>query len=226
MLKVNNISKSFGNIKVLDNISLNIEKGDLISIIGKSGSGKTTLLNILGSIEKPDLGEIKFNNTNIQNLKEKELAKFRNEKIGFVFQSHHLLPEFTAVENVFLPGLINQKHIDNFKNHEQKVKERAMDILRELGLSERLNHKPSQMSGGEQQRVSLARALINNPDIILADEPTGNLDGQNSNIIFDLLVRLNKDKKITCLFVTHNTKYSKLGNKQYSLQKGKINVLN
>ena len=196
MLKVNNISKSFGEIKILDNISLNIEKGDLISIIGKSGSGKTTLLNILGSIEKPDLGEIKFNNTDIQNLKEKELAKFRNEKIGFVFQSHHLLPEFTAVENVFLPGLINQKYIDDFKNHEQKVKERAIDLLKELELSARLNHKPSQMSGGEQQRVSLARALINNPDIILADEPTGNLDGQNSNIIFDLLVRLNQVKKI------------------------------
>ena len=140
MLKVNNISKSFGEIKILDNISLNIEKGDLISIIGKSGSGKTTLLNILGSIEKPDLGEIKFNNTNIQNLKEKELAKFRNEKIGFVFQSHHLLPEFTAVENVFLPGLINQKYIDNFKNHEQKVKERAIELLKELELSARLNH--------------------------------------------------------------------------------------
>tara|TARA_B100001750_G_C15510800_1_gene603509 strand:+ start:402 stop:1058 length:657 start_codon:yes stop_codon:yes gene_type:complete len=217
MITVSNISKSFGDIKVLDKINLKIEKGDLISIIGKSGSGKTTLLNILGSIEKMDEGELKINDRNIKNLKEPELAKIRNEKIGFVFQAHHLLPEFTALENVCLPGFINPKNT--------KVKDRAKEILTKLNLENRLNHKPHQLSGGEQQRISLARAMINNPDIILADEPTGNLDGQNSNIIFDLIVQLNKEKKITCLFVTHNVKYSKLANKRYHLEKGKLNVL-
>ena len=197
MLKGTNISKSYGNVHVLENLNIEIHKNEIAAIVGKSGSGKSTLLHILGTLDAPDEGHIRISNIDITSLDEKELATFRNERIGFIFQFHHLLSEFTALENVCLPGFIGGMD-------EHKTKERATELLTYLGLGDRLTHKPGELSGGEQQRVAIARALINNPDIVFADEPTGNLDDHTSEDLFELLLKLRKDYNQTFVLVTHS----------------------
>ncbi len=197
MIQTKNIQKSFGKVNVIKGIDLSIEKGQLVSIVGESGAGKTTLLQILGSLLKPDAGEVFINGTNIFNLTSKELSSFRNRELGFVFQFHQLLPEFTAFENVILPGIIG-------KRNSKEVKARASELFRYLNLSDRETHKPNELSGGEQQRVAVARALINQPSVIFADEPTGNLDSNNTNELFDLLVKLKIELNQTVVLVTHN----------------------
>ena len=172
MLKAELLVKSFGDLKVLKGISLEVNKGEIVSIVGASGAGKTTLLQILGTLGKPDSGKVLINQKDVFSMKENELSHFRNKEIGFVFQFHHLLPEFTAFENVCIPGYIARRH-------RKEVESRAKELLRMLELSDRFDHKPSQLSGGEKQRVAVARALINSPSIILADEPSGNLDSHN-----------------------------------------------
>ena len=173
MIKAIQIQKSYGPLQVLKGVDLQVEKGELVSIVGASGAGKSTLLHIIGTLDKPDAGEVIMNDIRLSGLNEKELAHFRNKHIGFVFQFHHLLPEFTALENVCIPGFIA-------KTKESVVNNRAKELLDFLGLKDRLEHKPGQLSGGEQQRVAVARALINNPGVILADEPSGNLDTHNA----------------------------------------------
>lgn len=197
MIRTSNIYKSFGKVDVLKGINLNIEKGELVSIVGASGAGKTTLLQILGTLLNPDQGEVFINNTSVFNLKNNALAKFRNQELGFVFQFHQLLPEFTAFENVILPGMVG--------NHNMKeVKRRAHELFEYLNISHRLEHKPNELSGGEQQRIAVARALINRPSVIFADEPTGNLDTNNTNELFDLLVKLKNEFNQTVVLVTHS----------------------
>ncbi len=215
MLQAKNISKSYGNLQVLSDVSLDVKKGEIIAIVGKSGSGKTTLLHIMGTLDKADEGIVQLNDQNITNFKPKELAQFRNEKLGFIFQFHHLLAEFTAVENVMIPALIGKKNIN-------ASKEKAIELLSYLGLSERLEHKPNQMSGGEQQRVAIARSLINNPSVILADEPTGNLDDSISEEFFDLILRLRKDLGQTFIIVTHSKDLASKCDRTLTLSRGKI----
>ncbi len=203
MLRAIDIEKSYDDLKVLRGISLEIEKSTITSIVGKSGSGKSTLLHIMGTLDNPDNGYIEIGGQNISQLSDKELAIFRNRQIGFVFQFHHLIPEFNAIENVCIPG-----HISNTRN--SKVVSKAKELLDYLGLSERLHHKPSELSGGEQQRVAVARALINDPSLIFADEPTGNLDTSTSEELHQLFVDLKKDMGQTFIIVTHNEELAKL----------------
>ena len=197
MLIGRNITKSSGALEVLSDLNIEIYKNEIAAIVGKSGSGKSTLLHILGTLDEPDTGSISISDTDITSLSQKELAQVRHQKIGFIFQFHHLLGEFTALENVCIPAYINGAD-------ESTTKERATELLHYLGLSERLQHKPSELSGGEQQRVAIARALINQPDIIFADEPTGNLDDHTSEDLFQLLLRLRKDYNQTFVLVTHS----------------------
>ena len=180
MLTAKNISKNFGEIKVLDNINLNVGKGSIVSIYGSSGAGKSTLLYILSTLDKPDKGEIQINNLSISELKGDKLSDFRNDKVGFIFQFHNLLDEFNVLENVCLPGYVSSSNNSDTEN-------KAKELLKELDLSSRQNHKPNQLSGGEQQRVAIARSLINSPEIIFADEPTGNLDAKNSKTFIELI---------------------------------------
>ena len=179
MIQANNITKSFGDLQVLKGIDLRIDKGEIVSIVGPSGAGKTTLLQILGTLSRPDTGEIVYDNRNINALKDKHIANFRNKQIGFVFQFHHLLPEFTALENVCIPAFIG-------KTPKAEAEEKAIEILRFLKMEDRLDHRPNELSGGELQRVAVARALINEPTVILADEPSGNLDTQNKEELHKL----------------------------------------
>ena len=215
MLTGKNIYKRYGTVEVLKGVNISIEKGEVASIVGPSGSGKSTLLHILGTLDKADMGEVNMNNTLISLLNGNKLAAFRNKHIGFVFQFHHLLPEFTAWENVCIPGWLAGRK----KN---EVREKAEEILKMLGLAERLENKPSAMSGGEQQRVAVARALINNPDIVMADEPTGNLDSANARelhqLFFDLRTKFNQ----TFLIVTHNEELAKLSDRILYMKDGKI----
>ena len=197
MIRTNNIHKSFGQVDVLKGIDLKIDKGELVSIVGASGAGKTTLLQILGTLLPPDQGEVIINNTSIYKLKNKELAKFRNKELGFVFQFHQLLPEFTAFENVILPGMIGKRNM-------KEVKHRANELFEYLGMLDRAEHKPSELSGGEQQRIAVARALINQPSVLFADEPTGNLDTNNTDELFNLLVQLKNEFNQTVVMVTHS----------------------
>lgn len=197
MLKGLNISKSYGNVKVLEGLDIEINKNEIAAIVGKSGSGKSTLLHILGTLDSPDEGSISISDTNITSLDENELARFRNERIGFIFQFHHLLGEFTALENVCLPAFIGG-------NDPEQTMKRAKELLNYLGLGHRTSHKPNELSGGEQQRVAIARSLINNPDIVFADEPTGNLDDHTSEDLFELLLKLRKDYNQTFVLVTHS----------------------
>jgi len=180
----------------LNGISLEISKGDMVAVMGPSGSGKSTLLHILGGIDKPTRGKVYVNRTDINALSDKELALFRNKNIGFVFQFHYLLPEFTALENVLIPVEIYQRR--------KSKKEKAIEILERLNLSHRLNHKPSELSGGEQQRVAIARAIINNPSVVLADEPTGNLDSKNTKNVMNILKELNENNSTTVIIATHD----------------------
>ncbi|SVD65992.1 uncharacterized protein METZ01_LOCUS418846 [marine metagenome] len=216
ILSAKNISKSFEGTKVLKEINLSINQGEIISISGPSGAGKTTLLNILGTIEAPDDNndsKLMICERDIFGLNDKELSNFRNKNIGFVFQFHELLPEFTCLENVCLPAWI-----DNNNN----IKERAISLFKELGLIDKLDKKPATLSGGERQRVSIARALINNPKIILADEPSGNLDSKNSEILYDIFFDLRKKINCTFIIVTHNQSLAKKADRQIVINDGKI----
>ena len=216
ILLAKNISKSFNETKVLKEINLSINQGEIISISGPSGAGKTTLLNILGTIETPDDNndsKLMICERDVFELNDKELSNFRNKNIGFVFQFHELLPEFTCLENVCLPAWI-----DNNNN----IKERAISLFKELGLIDKLDKKPATLSGGERQRVSIARALINNPKIILADEPSGNLDSKNSEILYDIFFDLRKKINCTFIIVTHNQSLAKKADRQIVINDGKI----
>lgn len=213
MLKATNIHKSYKNLHVLKGVDFSVDKGEIVSIVGKSGAGKSTLLHIIGTLDKPDRGSVQFNQREISTLNAKDLAAFRNENIGFIFQFHHLLPEFTALENVCIPGFI-------LRNPETKVKKKAKELLDYLGLSERLTHKPSQLSGGEQQRVAVARALINNPNVIFADEPSGNLDSASSQELHQLLFQLRADFQQTFVIVTHNEELAGMSDRRVEMQDG------
>lgn len=202
MIKANNITKSFGSLQVLKGINLEIQEGEVVSIVGPSGAGKTTLLQILGTLDSSDNGVLEINGTNVMNLPEKELSAFRNKNIGFVFQFHQLLPEFTALENVMIPALIA-------KEKSSLAEKRAKEILDFLKLSERMSHKPSELSGGEKQRVAVARALINNPVVILADEPSGSLDTKNKEELHSLFFELRDKMQQTFVIVTHDEQLAK-----------------
>ncbi len=215
MLSGKNIYKSYGPVEVLKGVSMEVKKGEVASIVGPSGSGKSTLLHILGTLDRADKGEVTMNGTLLNSLSGKKLAAFRNKSIGFVFQFHHLLPEFTAWENVCIPGWLSGRR----KN---EVIEKANELLQMLGLGHRLENKPNEMSGGEQQRVAVARALINNPDIVMADEPTGNLDSANSNELHQLFIDLRNKFNQTFLIVTHNEELAKLSDRILYMKDGKI----
>ncbi len=213
MIEVKDIHKNFGDLEVLRGVHLTISKGEIVSIVGASGAGKTTLLQILGTLDSADQGDILFEGKSIMKLRKKALSEFRNDNIGFVFQFHHLLPEFTALENVVLPALIGNKN-------KQKAEARAKDLLGRLGLSERLNHKPAQLSGGEQQRTSVARALINNPQLILADEPSGNLDSENADELHELFFKLREETNQTFVIVTHNEELANMADRKIVMKDG------
>jgi lipoprotein-releasing system ATP-binding protein len=215
MLSAKNIYKRFGSVEVLKGVDIDINSGEIVSIVGPSGSGKSTLLHILGTLDKPDRGEVLLNNENISRLQGDKLAGFRNRHIGFVFQFHHLLPEFSALENVCIPGWLASRS----KNG---VKLRAEELLNILGLSQRLDNKPNQLSGGEQQRVAVARALINKPDIVFADEPTGNLDTANAKELHQLFFDLRKEFNQTFLIVTHNEELAQLSDRTLTMKDGKM----
>ena len=217
MIKLKNISKSYGSQKILDNISLDVKKGEFISIIGPSGAGKTTLLNIIGTIEDfsaSDKTELTLNDIDIHNLNDNEISEFRNKNIGFIFQFHQLLPELNLEENIFLPSLIG-------KYSKSEYLKKVKDLAKLLGIEKLLKKYPDSISGGERQRVSVARSLINGPKILLADEPTGNLDSKNEQIIMDLFKKLNKELGLTIILVTHNNDFAKISNKCNTLKDGK-----
>ncbi len=215
MLKGKNIHKRYGTVQVLKGVNIEIIKGEIVSIVGSSGAGKSTLLHILGTLDSPDEGEIFLYENNMRRLEGKKLAAFRNRHIGFVFQFHHLLPEFTALENVCIPGWLAGKG----KN---EVRSRAKELLGLLGLSHRLENKPGALSGGEQQRVAVARALINNPDIVFADEPTGNLDSQHAMELHQLFIDLRDKFSQTFLIVTHNEELAQLSDRIVHMRDGYI----
>jgi lipoprotein-releasing system ATP-binding protein len=213
MLKAEKITRKFGDLQVLKGVDITIETGEMVSIVGSSGAGKSTLLHILGSLDQPDAGTIVLDNQLIQALSPKKLAAFRNKNIGFIFQFHHLLPEFDALENVSIPGWIAG-------NNKTLVKERAIELLTSLGLKERIFHKPNQLSGGEQQRVAVARALINQPKIVFADEPTGNLDSNNARDLHQVFVDLNQQTGTSFLIVTHNLELAALSGRTLHMKDG------
>jgi lipoprotein-releasing system ATP-binding protein len=215
MLSARNIQKKYGQLEVLKGVDINIKKGEIVSIVGSSGAGKSTLLHILGTLDKADAGEIILNNQRVDKLSGKRLAAFRNKEIGFVFQFHHLLPEFTALENVCIPGWIAG-------GKKKEVQVRAEELLKNLGLIDRLENKPQQLSGGEQQRVAVARALINNPSIVMADEPTGNLDSTNAKELHQLFIDLRKQFNQTFLIVTHNEELAQMSDRIVHMKDGKI----
>ena len=215
MIQVVNVSKAYGDIQVLKGLSLKIDKGEVVSIVGASGAGKSTLLHIIGLLDRPDGGEVIIDDNNLANLSDKELSSFRNKHIGFVFQFHHLLPEFTAMENVCIPGWIG-------KRNDNEVKEQAKELLDYLGLKDRFDHKPSQLSGGEQQRVAVARALINHPKVVLADEPSGNLDSDTARELHELFFRLRKEFYQTFVIVTHNEELAKLADREVTMVDGRL----
>lgn len=215
MIEIKNIKKSYGALPVLKGIDLTIGEGEIVSIVGASGAGKSTLLHILGTLDRPDEGQYTFNNEEISKYSEKKLSNFRNQHIGFVFQFHQLLPEFTALENVCMPALIAGKKLKD-------VKDRALELLRFLNVEERAQHKPSELSGGEQQRVAVARALINNPEIIFADEPSGNLDSANAKELHQLFFRLRDEFKQSFVIVTHNEELANLADRKLTMQDGMI----
>ncbi|MBK8967980.1 MAG: ABC transporter ATP-binding protein [Lewinellaceae bacterium] len=213
MLQAQNIHKAFGKLEILKGVNVAVSRGEVVSIVGKSGAGKSTLLHILGTLDNADRGELRINETQVRGLGGRQLAGFRNRHIGFVFQFHHLLPEFTAEENVCIPGFIQ-------KRPENAVRKRAAELLDYLGLSDRLSHKPSELSGGEQQRVAVARALINQPDIIFADEPTGNLDSAASQDLHQLIRRLSNEYNQTFVIVTHNKELADLSDRCLEMRDG------
>jgi lipoprotein-releasing system ATP-binding protein len=215
MIKANNIQYSYGNLEVLKGVNLHIKKGEFVSITGSSGAGKTTLLQLLGTLDKVQRGSLVINNKEVNTLNQKELASFRNKEIGFVFQFHNLLIEFTALENVCLPAFIAG-------TDKKQAEQKGLELLALLGLTDRANHKPDELSGGEQQRVAVARALINSPSIILADEPSGNLDSKNAEELHNLFLKLNKELGQTFVIITHNKELANLGSRKLEMKDGKI----
>jgi len=215
MIKAKNIHKSFGDLEVLKGVDLSVSKGEIVSIVGPSGAGKTTLLQILGTLDKPNAGEVLVNEIDFSKLGEKDLAAFRNKHIGFIFQFHQLLPEFTALENVMIPALIARK--DN-----KKTTQKAKELLSFLQLSDRMEHKPSELSGGEKQRVAVARALINDPSLILADEPSGSLDSKNKEELHKLLFDLRDKFGLTIIIVTHDKELAALSDRVIEMRDGMI----
>ncbi len=215
MIKAQNISKSYGDLNVLKDINLSIHEREIVSIVGASGAGKTTLLQILGTLDRADSGSLLIDNSDVLKLNDKDLASIRNQKIGFIFQFHQLLPEFTALENVCIPAYIA-------KSNEKEAQARAESLLERLGLADRMKHKPRQLSGGEQQRVAVARALINEPSVILADEPSGNLDSQNAKDLHQLFFDLREEFNQTFIIVTHNEDLAKMADRTLTIADGMI----
>ncbi|MFD2513485.1 ABC transporter ATP-binding protein [Pontibacter locisalis] len=215
MLQVTNIHKKYGSLEVLKGIDMSIAAGEVVSIVGASGAGKSTLLHILGTLDTADSGEVIFEGRNIAKLNATDMARFRNRHIGFIFQFHNLLPEFTALENASLPGLLAGRP-------EKEVKEQAENLLDMLGLTSRLHHKPSELSGGEQQRTAVARALINSPQIIFADEPSGNLDSKNAQELHDIFFRLRSEFNQTFVIVTHNEQLAEMADRTLVMKDGMI----
>ena len=213
MISVRNVFKSFGTVDVLKGIQLEVARGEIVSIVGASGAGKSTLLHIIGSLEKPDRGEVHLNGQELVRLSDRRLADFRNRHIGFIFQFHHLLPEFTALENVCIPAYIAGQT-------RKSAEARATELLRFLGLGERLTHKPAELSGGEQQRVAVARALVNNPDVVLADEPSGNLDSVSAGELHQLFFTLREKFGQTFIIVTHNLELATMADRKITLKDG------
>ena len=215
MISCKNLQKKYNQLAVLKGIDLEIQAKEIVCITGESGAGKSTLLHLLGTLDAPTAGEIFFEEKDISNLKGNQLADFRNKNIGFVFQFHQLIPEFSAIENVIVPMLIAKKSMSEAKTE-------AIRILTYLGLGERLEHKPSQLSGGEQQRVAIARALIMNPKVILADEPSGNLDSKNAKFIHELFFKMRDDFNLTFIIVTHNPELAQMADRQIVLKDGQL----
>ena len=215
MIKALNISKKYGELNVLNSLNLEVKKGEVVSIVGASGAGKTTLLQILGTLDKPNEGNLFINETDITLLSSKKLAAFRNKEIGFIFQFHQLLPEFTALENVCIPAYIAGKN-------KSEAEKEALDYLKFLKLEHRINHKPAELSGGEQQRVAVARALINQPSVVLADEPSGNLDSKNAKELHDLFFELREKFDQTFIIVTHNDELANMADRKLTIQDGVI----
>lgn len=214
MISVQHIHKSYGNLHVLQDINLEIAQGEVLSIVGVSGAGKTTLLQIIGTLDRPDSGTILIDGTDVTKLGDRELSRFRNQRIGFVFQFHNLLPEFTAIENVCMPALIGGKSME-------EAKQEAMRLLQFLNVADRAEHKPSQLSGGEQQRVAVARALINHPAVILADEPSGNLDSVHAKELHNLFFQLRDQYQQTFIIVTHNEELADMADRKITMKDGK-----
>ncbi|GGI23491.1 ABC transporter ATP-binding protein [Pedobacter mendelii] len=215
MLKATGVRKSYGNLQILKGVNFEVQKGEIVSIIGPSGAGKSTLLHILGTLDKPDDGSVELKGTIISKLSGELLSSFRNQNIGFVFQFHHLLPEFSAIENICIPAFIA-------KTSKKQAEARALELLDLFGLKDRANHKPNQLSGGEQQRIAIARALINNPSIILADEPSGNLDSENAAALHQLFVSLRDNFQQTFIIVTHNEHLAKTSDRIVTMKDGLI----
>lgn len=215
MIKVENVYKSYGSLQVLKGVSLEVTEGEVVSIVGASGAGKTTLLQIMGTLDRPDSGKLKIKDVDVTTLSERELSRFRNKNIGFVFQFHNLLPEFTALENVCMPALIGGSTME-------KAKKDAMSLLEFLNMTHRASHKPSELSGGEQQRVAVARALMNKPAVVLADEPSGNLDSVNARELHELFFRLRDHYRQTFVIVTHNRELAEMSDRQITIKDGGI----
>ena len=215
LLVAKNISKSYGKLAVLKSVDLSIAASEIIAIVGASGAGKSTLLHLLGTLDKTDTGNIIFDGTDFTKLNDKALSAFRNQHMGFIFQFHHLLPEFTALENVCIPAYIS-------KENKADADARGLKLLTQLGLADRAEHKPSELSGGEQQRVAIARALINQPSIIFADEPTGNLDSNNANEINELFLKIRKEMGVAIVIVTHNSALASIADRQIHMKDGNL----
>ena len=215
MIKGSGLTKTYGDLTVLKSVDINLNENEIVSIVGPSGAGKSTLLQLLGTLDKPTSGSVLFGNQDISNLNQSHLSKFRNTNIGFIFQFHHLLPEFTSLENVCMPAYIN-----GVSKKDAAV--RGKELLTMLGLGNRIEHKPNELSGGEQQRVAVARALINEPKVIFADEPSGNLDSENANDLHNLFLRLRKELSTTFVIVTHNNELAEIADRVIKMQDGKI----
>ena len=217
MISAKNITKSYGTLNVLRGVDVEIQKGEIVAIVGKSGAGKSTLLHIIGTLDRADKGQVIINGEDVSRMNNKRLAEFRNQNIGFIFQFHHLLPEFSAIENVMIPALIGG-------GKEGAAKKRAAELLDYLGLADRLTHKPTELSGGEQQRVAVARALMNAPSVVFADEPTGNLDTASSKDLHELLFQLRKDFQQTFVILTHNEELAAMSDRTLTMQDGLIQI--
>lgn len=215
MISAQGIQRNYGSLQVLKGVDLVIERGEVVSVVGSSGAGKSTLLHILGTLDRPDKGQLIFDGKDVFQMKSAQLAAFRNSHIGFIFQFHNLLPEFTALENVCIPAFIG-------KRDKQEAAQRAMELLSYLGLADRAEHKPAQLSGGEQQRVAVARALINQPDVVFADEPSGNLDSANARDLHDLFFRLRKEFGQAFVIVTHNEDLARMADRRLVMRDGRI----